>query len=240
MTRERLLKTQLADLIKNVSDNNPHVTLVIVGVAANILELIGGHPSIERNLVQIEMPVMSADEISEIVEKGCYHLHISLDPDVLTELALLADGFPHYAHLLGLAIARACYTTNKLHMDRSTFDQLACSLAIEDAVDTFRRKFASATLTTRVSRYPQILCACAWAEATEHGVFRASSVVEAFSAMFEEEVKMQAVVRALGEFTTPERDSVLSKIKVGKNHHYRFTEPMMRPFLRIKAKTLQE
>jgi len=58
-------KRAMADLIKIVSDTAPRTTLVIVGVADNITQLVGGHPSIERNLVQIELPTMNDDEITE-------------------------------------------------------------------------------------------------------------------------------------------------------------------------------
>ena len=40
-------KSQMADLIKNVSDNNRLVTIVLVGVGSSITDLIGEHPSIQ-------------------------------------------------------------------------------------------------------------------------------------------------------------------------------------------------
>ncbi len=45
------IKSQFADLIKIVSDTAPLVTIVLVGVAENIHELVGEHESIQRNLV---------------------------------------------------------------------------------------------------------------------------------------------------------------------------------------------
>ena len=95
----------MVDLIKNVSDNNRHVTISLVGVGESITELIGEHPSVQRNLVQIEMPPMSDEEIKTIITKGCDLLGLRVVSAVLDEIAQLANGFPHYAHLLGLSIA---------------------------------------------------------------------------------------------------------------------------------------
>jgi len=118
------VKMAIADLIKNVSDNHALVTLVLVGVGGSIADLIGEHPSVARNLVQIEMPVM-------------------------------AD-------------------------------------------------------------------------------------VEAMHRLFKETLTVQAVVPALQAFTEPERGAILDKIPFGTQSHYRLHEPMMRPFLRIKGRTLQD
>lgn len=64
-------KAQMADLIKNISDNNRYLTIALVGVGDSISELIGEHPSVQRNLVQIELPPMSDQELETIITKGC-------------------------------------------------------------------------------------------------------------------------------------------------------------------------
>lgn len=231
-------KAAMADLIKNVSDNNPNVTLVLVGVGSSIAELIGEHESVQRNLVQVELPPMSADEIKSIITKGCRELGIAVDDDVLTEVATLAGGFPHYAHLLGLSLAKACISRDTTTVDSGLFEGLVCSMAVEDAIESYRQAFSQATRTIQLSRYPQILCACAYAEHDDRGIFRATDVAEAFSYLFGENLAVQSVVPALGEFSSEGRGPVLQKIKHGNRSHYRFCEPMMRPFLRIKAKSM--
>ncbi len=234
------VRSAMADLIKNVSDNNPLVTLVIVGVGESITELIGEHPSIARNLVQIEMPLMADDDIKEIVSKGAEQLEISVESSVLGEIAQLAGGFPHYAHLLGLGIAKACLIRDTKVATQELFDNFACELSIEEAIDTYRDIFSQATRTTKPSRYPAILCACGVADHDERGIFRATDVVEAVFRLFEVNLTVQAVVPALQAFTEEDRGRVLTKVPIGSQSHYRFREPMMRPFLRIKARTLSE
>lgn len=232
-------RPQMADLIKNLSDSARGVTLVIVGVGTSIAELIGEHPSIQRNLVQIELPPMKDDEIKEIVSGGAKKLGIQVDADVLDEITVLANGFPHYAHLLGLSISKASELRSAKRITIKLFRDLTCSLAVEDAIETYRSAFMLATRTSKPSRYPQLLCACGHASCDEQGVFRATDVVDAMKAVFKEDLTIQAVVPALGEFCDKDRGPILLKVPVGDRSHYRFTDPMMRPFLKIKAKALQ-
>ena len=231
-------KRQMADLIKIVSDNTPSVTIVLVGVAENIHELIGEHPSVERNLVQIEMQEMSDVELTDVVQSGFTRLGIRAAPEVFNEIVGLSAGFPHYAHVLGLATAKACYTQETDFIDLELFHEMACPLAIDEAIDSYREAFSKATTTTTKSRYPQVLCACALAATDEKGLFRTSDVVDAMSRVFDKTVTNHNIKNALGELSTQERGKVLVQTKRGRVNYYQFREPMMRPFLRIKAKSL--
>jgi Cdc6-like AAA superfamily ATPase len=232
-------KRYMSDLIKNVSDNNPHVTIVIVGVGGNIADLIGEHPSIQRNLVQIEMPLMGDQEIKDVVKKGCDQLAIRVAPEVLDEIAALSVGFPHYAHLLGLSIAKTCESTESNKINHKRFNDLTCSFAIEDSIETYRQAFSSATKTANPSRYPQLLCACGYAKHDENGQFRTGDVVDEMEHIFGEKVTTHNIKSAMANFCASDRGQVLVRRKVQNVHFYKFREPMMRPFLRIKAKSIK-
>lgn len=231
-------KRAMADLVKIVSDTAPRVTLIIVGVADNIGQLIGEHPSIERNLVQIELPTMNDEEIKEILLSGFKALNLKAEPAVIDEVPGLCNGYPHYAHLIGLSAAKACARN---HTDKLT-DQLfevACSFAVEDAIERYRDAYAKATTTTQQSRYPLILCSCGFAKHNDKGVFRTTDVVDAIRAEFGQRLTIQAVVPALGEFVGEARGRVLTAVPVRKRQCYRFSDPMMRPFLRLKGRELR-
>lgn len=230
-------KAAFADLIKIVSDTAPHAKIVVVGVAENIHELVGEHASIERNLVHVELPLMSDDEIETIFTKGLDRLGMGYENTVVTQVPKLAGGFPHYAHLLGLACAKAVVHAEAAAVSHVHFDQ-ACSIALEDAIEKYRDAFARATATTQVSRYPRVLAACGYAQTDGRGVFRATDVVDAFRRVFGESLSVQAVVPALGEFLSNDRAGVLAPVPVAGRQCYKFTDPMMRPYCRLKAMEL--
>jgi Cdc6-like AAA superfamily ATPase len=59
---------KMADTIKYLSDYSSRATVIIVGVARDVKDLFGGHPSIERNVQQIPMPAMSLGELRQIFD----------------------------------------------------------------------------------------------------------------------------------------------------------------------------
>lgn len=228
-------KAAFADLIKILSDTAPLVTVILVGVAENIHELVGEHASIERNLVHVELPLMSDNEIETIFTIGLTKLGNTWDAAIPTQVSRLSGGFPHYAHLLGLASAKATANDDALELTMVRFDA-ACNVALQDAIEKYRDAFARATATTQKSRYPLLLAACGYAQTDSRGVFRATDVTDAFNNVFGESLTVQAVVPALGEFLQSHRAAVLKAEMVRGRQCYRFRDPMMRPFCRLKAR----
>jgi Cdc6-like AAA superfamily ATPase len=231
-------KAAMADMIKMVSDENPRVTIVLVGVGNTISELVGEHPSISRNLKQIEMPTMPAGEITAILRSGCEKLGLVMDGKVIDGIQNLAGGFPHYAHLLGLACAVIAIEDETTEITESTFHR-AQATAAEDAQETLREAFAKATTTTKPSNYSRILVGCGFAEYNDRGVFRATDVASATNSLFGLDLSVPAVTPALGEFSSPDRGDVLEKVPVSNVSLYKFRDPLMRPFLKLKYSTMR-
>ena len=151
------------------------------------------------------------------------------------QVASLAGGFPHYAHLLGLAAAKILANNDVVELTEDRFDA-ACNASLEDAIEKYREAFARATATTQKSRYPLLLAACGYAHGDSRGVFRATDVADAFGRVFGESLPIQAVVPALGEFLQEHRTAVLKAEMVRGRQCYRFRDPMMRPFCRLKGR----
>jgi Cdc6-like AAA superfamily ATPase len=79
----RELRNLIANTIKNLSDSSSLPTVIAVGVADSVSDLIDEHESIERCLRQIPMPRMNADELKEIIEKRLPRLAMKIRPDAL-------------------------------------------------------------------------------------------------------------------------------------------------------------
>jgi Cdc6-like AAA superfamily ATPase len=100
------VRVLFADTIKALSDQLPRVTIVLIGVADDVDQLVADHQSIERALQLIHMPRMSDDEIAEIVTRGLEAARVSVDQDALDRIVETAEGLPHYAHLFGQLAGR--------------------------------------------------------------------------------------------------------------------------------------
>jgi Cdc6-like AAA superfamily ATPase len=100
-------KARLADLMKNLSDAAAPVTLLIIGIAENVTELFGKHPSLQRALMAVPLPLMTRDEIDGIISAGEEKSGLRFGPSVRQSVIDLAQGLPYRAQLLCYFAARS-------------------------------------------------------------------------------------------------------------------------------------
>ena len=102
-------RTRFADTIKQVSDRGVAITFIIVGVSDSLDELLGRHPSIQRNIVGVSLPLLTDVEINEILELGARETQLEFPPAIRASIVELARGVPYIAQLLGLHTASATF-----------------------------------------------------------------------------------------------------------------------------------
>ncbi len=95
-------RTWFADAIKQSSDRGAAISLLIVGVSDSLEELVGRHPSIQRNILGLALPLLSDAEIDEILVQGGHDAGIEFLPEVRSAVVDVARGVPYVAQLLGL------------------------------------------------------------------------------------------------------------------------------------------
>jgi len=76
------------------------VQLVIAGVAADLAELVEHIPSVRRNILAIPVPLMTVDEIGELVANGERTAGITMTPDARDRIISIAAGSPYIASLI--------------------------------------------------------------------------------------------------------------------------------------------
>ena len=74
----------------------------MIGVADSVEHLVGDHRSIERALVQVQMPRMSLEELMEAIDKGAAELGMAITNVARARIARLSEGLPYYTHILCL------------------------------------------------------------------------------------------------------------------------------------------
>src|SRR6185437_4810116 len=116
------IRELFAYTIKTLSDQTVPVTLVLVGVAESVNDLIAHHQSVERALVQIHMPRMKQQELEEIVTKGVGRVDMTIDNQGVRRLASLSKGLPHYTHLVALHSARLAIDSGQRHISLNNVD----------------------------------------------------------------------------------------------------------------------
>jgi hypothetical protein len=100
-------RIRVADTIKQISDRGAMLTLMIVGVSENLEQILGQHPSIQRNVVAVHLPLLNDAEIAAMLTKGGRDCGIVFPVDVVAHVTVIARGMPHMAQLLGLRITQS-------------------------------------------------------------------------------------------------------------------------------------
>lgn len=222
-----------ADTIKSVSDNLPHISLLFVGIAGSVNELIGEHPSLERCLRQIRVPRMSDEELGEIIDKGMSRLKMSMDKSVRNDIIAFSQGFPHYTHLLAKYSALNAIKLHYNYVARNNFDA-AISDAIDNAHESIRDSYQKAVLTSKEkSFYNEVVYACALVEEDEHNTFRATDLKPILEKLVGATVELNAFGYHLGRLCQAARGSMLQKVSQGKQHRYRFKNPILKAFITL-------
>ena len=181
-----------ADTIKALSDRVVSSTIVLIGVADSVGELIREHRSVERALVQIQMPRMSTSELVEIATKGIAAARMTIAGAAVARIAALSQGLPHYTHLLTQLAAQAALGKRRAHVGVRDVDA-AVTRAMERAQQSIVESYREAVTGTSGSIYPQVLLACALAEEDEFGFFASSDVREPLSRILQKPSQDQHV-----------------------------------------------
>ena len=126
-TRDRRL---MADTIKLFSDTAVPATIVLVGVAGSIGELITEHQSVTRNIPPMHVEPMKPEELAEIVQRGFSHAGLDFESGIDTKIASWSQGYPHYTHLLGLWAGRKTLEAGRLTVTVNDLES-----AVQDALE---------------------------------------------------------------------------------------------------------
>lgn len=227
----------LADTIKALSDQAVPATIVLVGVADSIDQLIGDHRSVERALIQVKMPRMSMKELLGIMDKGLEKLNLTIDGDAKRRIARLSEGLPSITHLLAFHAASAAILD-----DREAITSKDVEYAIKNAVkkgeQSILTDYSNATRSPRKDNlFAEVLLACALAEKNELGYFAAGEVRGPMSRITQRPIKISAFVRHLNGFCSSDRGQVLQKHGQPRKYFYRFSNPIMQPYVIIRGLT---
>jgi Cdc6-like AAA superfamily ATPase len=229
------ITTLFSDCIKAISDFEVHATIVIVGVADNISQLISEHASIERCITQIHLPRMSYKELEAIMTTRYPLAEMTYDNDVPKTIAKLSQGFPHYVHLLGLDAGRAALDRDSSHVTKEDI-KIAIKKAIQNTGASIQEAYITAIRSShKESLYEQVLLACALAEPDQFGYFSPPDVREPMSTIMKRKYDIPAFAGHLAKFCEEGRGGILERKGSKHRYKYRFSNPLVRPYIYLRG-----
>lgn len=225
------VREQFADLIKTLSDSASIATVVLIGVGDSVIDILHDHESVSRALMQIHMPRMNRDEIKGILANGVAKIGMTIDEKVEEQISVLSKGLPHYAHLLGLHCVRYALGRMSLVIEEQDFNaavQSAITNTIQSVVTTYNNAIRS---TRKNNLFADVLLACALAPVNSLGEFAAQDVREPMRKITGKEYDIPAYAQHLNEFSESLRGEILIKSGPRRLTRYKFSDPIMQPFI---------
>lgn len=233
-------KIKMADTIKALSDNIFNITIMIVGIGESVDELIGYHPSLERCIKQIYLPLMSDNESMDIILNNLPLVELKIEQDVADRIVNYASGFPHYVHLL-------CKYASKITIedDKPIINHEHLDWAVEESINSSNHSIKQAynlavkSNSRRKNQFEDVIYACSLLENSKKK-FSSDDVIKIFNNLTENEVKSEAINYNLGMLCREERGEILVKTGKKGNQKYSFKNPLMKAFIKLKIHSDQE
>lgn len=235
---DKSLTYKISKVIKDLSDFSVKCTVIIVGVASDVSELIEGHTSIIRQLAQIPMPRMSMDELQSLLLRRLKRLGMKIDQDLSWRMSFLSRGMPYFAHLLGQYSAISAARRKSIKIDDRDFDA-GIAMSLKEVDQILKQQYIDGTMSRKDDTiFEPVLLACALAEADELGRFAQKSVEEPLAAIIKgKRYKSTTYAFHINEFCTEKRKNILQNVASSStnNPRYRFTEPLMQPYVILRG-----
>jgi Cdc6-like AAA superfamily ATPase len=229
------MQTQMADTIKTLSDNAIDTTLILVGVADTIDQLIVEHESIQRALVQVPMQRMSKIELLEIIDKGLSKCEdLSIDPYVRERIADYSHGLPFYTHLLAREAALNAVGSDRTYIVISDLEY-AVQEAVDSQLESMLATYNRAIAAPRGTNYKPVLLACALALKNEQRLFFAGDVTEPLKSITNKPYKVPAFAKHLKDFCEAAHGPILDRRGPPRKVQYRFIAPLMEPYVILRG-----
>jgi len=236
-TDTRHLVAQTMEFLSDRAGETGDVKMVVIGIAEDAPALIGGSGSFRRRVTEIGVPRMPDDEIRSVLARGFKLLDVVVPSDVVARLVFYSDGFPYFAHLLGLHIvrwARRAGAPDVRMEDVSRALQRAVSSVDQSYSDRVEKAFeAGGEIQPRKS----ILRLLARSDRRE---WKSADVIAAWDSEYGTREAYQFLHVALGALLDEAHGGVLRRKGTRNRYVYQFQDPYMRPYLRITQEMADE
>lgn len=226
----RHLTVQAMEFLSDRAAETGDVKIVVIGIAEDAPSLIGGSGSFWRRTTEIGVPRMPDDEIRAILTKGFRLLSIDVPSDVLDRLVFYSDGFPYFAHLLGLHVSRWARRNGSGSVSASEVDT-ALKRAVSSVHQTYSERVERAfEAGGDIQPRKSILSLLAKSDRRE---WKSADVISAWEAAFGKRDAYQFLHVALAALLDEKHGRLLRRKGTRGKYIYQFDDPYLRPYLRL-------
>jgi histone H3/H4 len=177
---------------------------------------------------------MSHAELQEIVQKRASRTVMSFSGDAIWTIITLSRGLPYFTQTLSKHAALHAIKSRRIVVTNEDVE-LSMQSFISDIERLFRDRYRDATRSNQDNFFQQSLLACALAKTDDEGFFTASDVIEPYSAIMKEKKRIAHFEKHLRRFSSDEGGNILIKRGGDRQQTFRFSDPMMQPYVIIRG-----
>lgn len=226
----------VAQLLERFSDrasddwNEPDAKCVVVGISEDATSLLGSSRSYLRRTAQIGVPRMPDDEIRALLARGFELLGMEVPDGIMKDFVFYSDGFPYFAHLIGLNVARAALRSGDEAVGRAqlmaalTEAARSVTASYQDRVRLAKERNGDVRPRTQIMKLLANDSRRSWT---------GSEIQDLWVSNIGGRDNFAAIHVALGNLVTEQYGTILKRTGKQGSYRYRFADPHIRPFLRI-------
>jgi Holliday junction resolvasome, helicase subunit len=218
-------KFKVAELIKQLSDSNANLKILIVGIAESASELTEGHPSVQRCLKEIKLNRMKYEDLAQVIRSGAYLLNLTFEKDVVFRIVRLSSGYAYFTHLLSLKAAEEAVIEERNVVKVENLD-FAIEKAINDCESSLQLLYER-SIQSSIEHYKRILYAISLCN---DEFIRNKDIKIQYEKKFGEPLSPSSLRRCVSKIVSNSNDKILKRIYKGV---YRFPDPRMASYIRI-------
>jgi hypothetical protein len=236
LLRDTEARELTANLLKSLHDHAINVTILLIGVAENVEELIINHQSLRRVLSLVKLERMSTADLTAIFDSRLRLTPLGISAEARSEIVTLSRGLPYYIQTLGKFA-----TQNAIKHQRVRIEIEDVSAAMEDFLveggQSFADDYRRATDSRLASNiFREVILASALARSDSSGVFEASEVSKTLNEIVPSGGYHHARVQQyLAQFVSDRRGKILIRSGMKSDYRYRFSDALMQPFIIMRA-----
>lgn len=135
-------KTDIAVVMKLLSDTHAQIRIVLVGIASSVAEILTGHPSLRRHMSVTRIGRIEATSVNALIDHGAALAGLPFEDEARALIGRVGVGSPYHVRLLCRQAALQAISRQKAAVDgeavRAGVDQIMDQWAGTNAADAAR------------------------------------------------------------------------------------------------------
>lgn len=233
-------RADLAYLIKQLGDQEFKLRFILVGIAEGVHELIGVHESVPRYIKEISLQPLAPQDLMDIVSNAAEAVGVNVRRDVLVRIAIIGNGFPHFAHLVGKALLIEAVLRDESSVTSEIYRN-GVARAVDDSIQELKITYEAAT-QRGADYFKHLIWALAHSDVVDIRIDQWIGLYVELARKYSWKVAPETKLRyAIGNFKNPSYGRIITNTPARygsaemRYRYKRFSNTLMRGHVRLQA-----